>query len=101
MSIDAAPFSHIVSRILARLQAQARMIASAYTYGLTPEQYRERWGLSADYPMVAPAYAQQRSDLAKTIGLGTRRGSTPVVPVAAPARAKTPRARKAPAATTA
>jgi len=40
-------------------------------YNLTPEQYRERWGLSADYPMVAPDYAQHRSSLAKKIGLGT------------------------------
>ncbi|HLI10108.1 MAG TPA: MucR family transcriptional regulator [Alphaproteobacteria bacterium] len=41
-------------------------------YNLTPEQYRERWGLPADYPMVAPNYARQRSRLAKEIGLGTR-----------------------------
>ncbi|MGH7044710.1 MAG: MucR family transcriptional regulator [Acetobacteraceae bacterium] len=41
-------------------------------YGLTPEQYRERWGLPADYPMVAPRYAQHRSSLAKKIGLGTK-----------------------------
>jgi predicted transcriptional regulator len=48
------------------------------SYNLTPEEYRERWGLSADYPMVAPNYAVQRSNLAKQIGLGTvarRRGS--------------------------
>ena len=42
-------------------------------YNLTPEEYRERWGLPADYPMVAPRYAQQRSELAKKIGLGTKR----------------------------
>jgi predicted transcriptional regulator len=42
------------------------------SYNLTPEQYRERWGLGADYPMVAPNYARQRSRLAKEIGLGTR-----------------------------
>jgi predicted transcriptional regulator len=41
------------------------------SYNLTPEQYRERWGLAADYPMVAPNYAKQRSRLAKQIGLGT------------------------------
>src|SRR4249919_1347896 len=41
-------------------------------YDMTPEAYRERWGLSADYPMVAPNYARQRSRLAKEIGLGTR-----------------------------
>ncbi|UFN47799.1 MucR family transcriptional regulator [Roseomonas sp. OT10] len=41
-------------------------------YGMTPEQYRERWGLPADYPMVAPSYAEHRSSLAKRSGLGTR-----------------------------
>jgi predicted transcriptional regulator len=41
-------------------------------YNMTPEEYRERWGLSPDYPMVAPNYAKQRSRLAKQIGLGTR-----------------------------
>lgn len=41
-------------------------------YGMTPEEYRERWGLGSDYPMVAPNYAQHRSALAKKIGLGTR-----------------------------
>lgn len=40
-------------------------------YNMTPEQYRERWGLPADYPMVAPNYATQRSQLAKDSGLGT------------------------------
>ncbi len=40
-------------------------------YNMTPEQYRDRWGLPQDYPMVAPNYAQQRSELAKKIGLGT------------------------------
>ena len=39
-------------------------------YGLTPDQYRAKWGLPDDYPMVAPAYAAMRSDLAKAIGLG-------------------------------
>ena len=42
-------------------------------YNLSPDEYRERWGLPADYPMVAPNYAKQRSDLAKKIGLGTTR----------------------------
>ena len=40
-------------------------------YNMTPEQYRERWGLAPDYPMVAPNYAKHRSSLAKKIGLGT------------------------------
>jgi predicted transcriptional regulator len=39
-------------------------------YNLTPDQYRKRWGLPADYPMVAPEYARRRSDFAKKIGLG-------------------------------
>ena len=42
-------------------------------YGMTPDEYRERWALAADYPMVAPNYAAQRSALAKKIGLGTKR----------------------------
>ncbi len=41
-------------------------------YNLTPEQYRQRWSLASDYPMVAPNYARHRSSLAKKIGLGTR-----------------------------
>ena len=41
-------------------------------YNMTPEDYRERWGLPADYPMVAPNYAKHRSSLAKKIGLGTK-----------------------------
>lgn len=41
-------------------------------YDMTPDEYRERWGLAADYPMVAPNYAKQRSELAKSIGLGTQ-----------------------------
>lgn len=41
-------------------------------YNMTPDEYRERWGLPADYPMVAPNYAKHRSNLAKKIGLGTK-----------------------------
>ena len=44
------------------------------SYGLTPKAYRERWGLPPDYPMVAPSYAEKRSTLAKTIGLGRKPG---------------------------
>lgn len=43
------------------------------SYGLTPEAYREKWGLPDDYPMVAPNYAARRSDLAKKSGLGRDR----------------------------
>jgi predicted transcriptional regulator len=42
-------------------------------YDLTPEEYREKWGLPADYPMVAPNYARARSKLAKQMGLGQKR----------------------------
>jgi predicted transcriptional regulator len=42
-------------------------------YNMTPDEYREKWGLPADYPMVAPAYAEARSRLAKEMGLGQRR----------------------------
>ncbi len=44
-------------------------------YGMTPDDYRAKWGLPADYPMVAPAYAEQRRVLAKAIGLGRAPGS--------------------------
>lgn len=44
-------------------------------YGMTPDDYRTKWGLPADYPMVAPAYAEQRRELAKAIGLGRAPGS--------------------------
>src|SRR5215216_7173631 len=42
-------------------------------YEMTPEQYREKWGLAVDYPMVAPNYAKARSELAKEMGLGQQR----------------------------
>jgi predicted transcriptional regulator len=42
-------------------------------YDMSPEEYREKWGLPADYPMVAPNYAKQRSDLARKMGLGLMR----------------------------
>ncbi|GAA0302704.1 MucR family transcriptional regulator [Sphingomonas oligophenolica] len=45
-------------------------------YQMTPEQYRAKWNLPADYPMVAPNYAEQRRTLAKKIGLGTKRRKT-------------------------
>jgi predicted transcriptional regulator len=43
-------------------------------YGMTPDDYRAKWGLASDYPMVAPNYAEQRRTLAMKIGLGTKRG---------------------------
>lgn len=54
--------------------------------GLTPEQYREKWGLARDYPMVAPNYSARRSEMAKTLGLGRKRE-----PVQAPAKRGRPR----------
>jgi predicted transcriptional regulator len=58
-------------------------------YDLTPEEYREKWGLPRDYPMVAPAYAAARSNLAKSMGLGQRNGAKVAVAAAAsPAPAK-------------
>lgn len=44
------------------------------TYGMSPEEYRAKWGLPPDYPMVAPNYAKQRSEFAKQIGLGRKGG---------------------------
>lgn len=49
-------------------------------YNMSPEEYRAKWSLSRDYPMVAPAYAEQRRALAKTIGLGTRKAAAKPVP---------------------
>lgn len=60
----------------------------ATRYNMTPEQYRARWNLPADYPMVAPAYAEKRRELAKKIGLGRK-------PAAAPAPAKRGRGKAA------
>jgi predicted transcriptional regulator len=53
-----------------KLKMLKRHLKTAYE--MTPEQYRERWGLPPDYPMVAPNYALHRSSLAKRIGLGTK-----------------------------
>ena len=53
-----------------KLKMLKRHLRSAYD--MTPKEYRERWGLPADYPMVAPNYAQHRSALARESGLGTR-----------------------------
>jgi predicted transcriptional regulator len=65
----------------------------AMRYQMTPEQYRQRWGLAADYPMVAPNYAAQRSALAKRIGLGRKpAAAAPPAPEPEPApAAKEPR----------
>ncbi len=54
-----------------------KMLKSHLTtvYNMTPDDYRKRWGLSSDYPMVAPEYAATRSKLAKKIGLGRKAGA--------------------------
>ena len=59
-----------------KLKMLKRHLQSAY--GMTPDQYRERWGLPPDYPMVAPNYAERRSALARQIGLGRKDGGRPV-----------------------
>jgi predicted transcriptional regulator len=53
-----------------KLKMLKRHLAS--TYNMTPDEYRAKWGLSHDYPMVAPKYSSQRSELAKKLGLGTQ-----------------------------
>jgi len=59
------------------------------TYNMTPDQYRAKWGLAHDYPMVAPNYAAARSELAKQMGLGARRKRTPEpTPPTAPAKGR-------------
>ena len=50
-------------------------------HNLTPDEYREKWNLPRDYPMVAPAYAAARSELAKKMGLGRKAAAAPVEPV--------------------
>lgn len=65
------------------------------SYGLTPEEYRAKWGLKADYPMVAPAYARKRQELAKKIGLGRKPRVVEPEPVpVTKAAARKPRAKK-------
>ncbi len=56
-----------------RLKMLKRHLSTSYN--MTPEQYRAKWGLDGSYPMVAPNYAERRSELAKQIGLGTHRAS--------------------------
>ena len=67
-----------------KLKSLKRHLLAAF--GLTPEAYREKWGLPKDYPMVAPNYAAARSELAKRIGLGQMRKAVAEPPVA-PGRA--------------
>jgi predicted transcriptional regulator len=59
-------------------------------YNLSPEEYRRRWGLPRDYPMVAPAYAEQRSSVAKRLGLGRKKVAPAPPPPAPPPAGKEP-----------
>lgn len=61
------------------MQQQLRMLKRHLksSYDMTPEDYRAKWGLPYDYPMVAPNYAKKRQALAKKIGLGRKPGSKP------------------------
>ena len=59
----------------------------ATRYNLTPDQYRQRWGLAKTYPMVAPAYAAQRSAMARQIGLGRKPAAAAPAPAPEPAPA--------------
>jgi predicted transcriptional regulator len=49
-------------------------------HGLSPEEYRQRWGLKRDHPLTAPAYSERRSSVAKALGLGSRRGKSTMAP---------------------
>ena len=64
---------HIISMIDGKPYKTLRRHLSGH--GMTPEQYRRRYGLKADYPMVSESYSQQRRDMAKSIGLGRKPGS--------------------------
>lgn len=66
---------HIISMIDGKPYKTLRRHLS--THGLTPEQYRERFGLKADYPLVAPSYSAARQAMAKKIGLGRKPGQSP------------------------
>jgi len=90
---------HIISLIDGKPYKTLRRHLS--THGLTPEQYRTRYNLKPDYPMVAPAYSETRRAMAKKIGLGRKPGQTvakksaPAAPSPAPKAPARPRARKA------
>jgi predicted transcriptional regulator len=74
-----------------KLKMMRRHLMTAY--GMTPEDYRAKWNLPKDYPMVAPNYSEQRRTLAKQIGLGAKGSGGGRKPAAKPARAPAKRAR--------
>lgn len=86
---------HIISMIDGKPYKTLRRHLS--THGLTPEEYRARYNLRSDYPMVAPAYSEARRAMAKKIGLGAKGRAAKGSPSPAPAHAaakRTPRAKK-------
>lgn len=84
---------HIISMIDGKPYRTLRRHLS--THGLTPEEYRSRYNLKADYPMVAPSYSEQRRDMAKKIGLGAkgRAARSTAAPAPAPKPARRGRAK--------
>ena len=90
---------HIISMIDGKPYKTLRRHLSRH--GLTPEQYRDRYGLKPDYPMVSESYSQVRRDMAKKIGLGRKPGTTakPAARPAAPAKSSASTKAKAPAKT--
>lgn len=82
---------HIISLIDGKPYKTLRRHLSRH--GMTPEQYRERYNLKADYPMVAPAYSDSRREMAKKIGLGLKGGRTKAAPEA-PVKAASARRRQ-------
>jgi predicted transcriptional regulator len=92
-----ASHDHIISMIDGKPYKTLRRHLS--THGLTPEEYRARYNLKADYPMVAPSYSEARRSMAKLIGLGskgrqTRKATAADTPAAAPEAKSAPRRRK-------
>jgi len=83
---------HIISLIDGRPYKSLRRHLSSN--GLTPEQYRTRYGLKADYPMVAPAYADARREMAKKIGLGRKRKDDSAAPATVAERGQSRRRRE-------
>lgn len=75
-----------------KMKMMKRHLKTAYQ--MTPDQYRAKWGLPADYPMTAPNYAQQRKDLAVKIGLGRKPKAASAMPAEQTAKTPAPRGRK-------
>ncbi|WP_277983907.1 MucR family transcriptional regulator [Sphingomonas faeni] len=83
---------HIISMIDGKKYKTLRRHLA--TNGMTPQEYRERYGLKADYPMVAPSYSEARRTMAKSIGLGRKPGQSATPKADAPAAKPAPRKRK-------